>query len=123
MTLSLYFKDNDIEDSEDVSSEEELVADGVPTATSQEAAQKCGKVTVHQVGTSPISMLVKEGETTLADIVFSDKVLNSWAMTQQQMSSMKFYINDTQVFKMDVQLHVGEDIAVEAPKCGSNGNL
>lgn len=123
VTLSLYFKDNDIEDSEDVSSEEELVADGVPAEAPREPAQKCGKVTVHQVGTSPISMLVKEGETTLADIVFSDKVLNSWAMTKQQMESMKFYINDTQVFKMDVPLHVGEDIAVEAPKCGSNGNL
>lgn len=124
VTLSLYFKNDDTEDSEDEESEdEELVADGVPAEVPQEAAQKCGKVTVHQVGTSPISMLVKEGETTLADIVFSDKVLNSWAMTKQQMESMKFYINDTQVFKMDVQLHVGEDIAVEAPKCGSNGNL
>lgn len=123
VTLSLYFKNDDTEDSEDEESEdEELVAEGVPAEVPQEA-QKCGKVTVHQVGTSPISMLVKEGETTLADIVFSDKVLNSWAMTQQQMSSMKFYINDTQVFKMDVLLHVGEDIAVEAPKCGSNGNL
>ena len=123
VTLNLYFKNDDIKVSEDASSEEEFVADGVPAETPQEAAQKCGKVTVHQVGTSPISMLVKEGETTLADIVFSDKVLNSWAMTKQQMESMKFYINDTQVFKMDVQLHVGEDIAVEAPKCGSNGNL
>lgn len=98
-------------------------ADGVGAAQNIPAVGQAtvGPVMVSQGGTSPIKILVTSGQTTLKDVVMSAKVLNTFAMTEQQMARMKFSVNDV-VSQLDVVLRAGDTVVVEAPKCGTDGS-
>lgn len=107
---------------------QEFTAEGVSEGTSQEFSAEgveeipaCGKVILTRGNTERMEMLIKEGETTLDDLLFSDKVLNKWAMTRGQMGTMSIYVNDVQVYKTDITLHIGDTVNITAPKCGNHG--
>lgn len=114
VTINLTFKATEEFEADGV--EEEFVADGVEP---EEAP--CGKVELNLGNTNKIEMLVKDGETTLEEIIFSDKVLGRWAMTRGQMEAMNLFINNVAVYKTDLVLHIGDVIRVSAPKCGDHG--
>ena len=104
-------------DAEGVSEAQNFDAEGVAPE-----APQCGKVKLNLGNTNEIEMLIKEGETQLGELLFSDKVLGKWAMTRGQMETMNLFINDVQVYKTDLTLHIGDVIRVAAPKCGDHGN-
>ena len=107
---------------------QEFTAEGVSEGASQEFSAEgveetpvCGKVTLTRGNTERVEMLIKEGETTLDDLLFSDKVLNKWAMTRGQMGTMSIFVNGVQVYKTDITPCIGDIVNVDPPKCGNNG--
>lgn len=98
-------------------------ADGVGVAQNIPAVGQAtvGPVMVSQGGTSPIKILVTSGQTTLKDVVMSAKVLNTFAMTEQQMAGMKFSVNDV-CSQLDTILRAGDTVVVEARKAGTDGS-
>lgn len=93
---------------------EEFTADGTV------APAQPGSVTVSQAGScQPIKVAIT-GNTTVEDVVTSSKVLNTLAMSQEQILGMRFHVNDVEV-QATAHLHNGDMVVVSARNCGSKG--
>lgn len=94
--------------------EEEFTAEGTV------APAQPGIVTVSQAGScQPIKVAIT-GNTTVKDVVTSSKVLNTLAMSADQILGMRFHVNDVEA-QTDARLHNGDMVVISARNCGSKG--
>ena len=65
-------------------------------------------------------MSIVSGVTTLADVVYSEKILNLGAMTKEQAKELIYMVNGVKATDHTV-LNAGDEISMEARKAGSKG--
>jgi len=113
----------DVPEEEESEEEAAEVADGVSASqvTPATGFATAGSITVSQGGAHTVKMVVVSGQTTVRDVVLSNKILNTFAMTESQMRQMIFNVNDVRS-ELDQVLRAGDSLVIEAPKCGTDGN-
>lgn len=101
--------DDDLEDYEEV--QEDEILGGEPVG-------KFGAVKIARAGGfNALEIGIKNGVTTLGDIIAGNKFLSAFAMTEDQARSLKYTVDDVELGFGDT-LHIGDVIMLQPRKAG-----
>ena len=100
---------------------EEAAAEDTPICATG-VAPETGNITVSLGGgISAVTMAILPGTTKLSEVLHSNKIKNVFAMSDEQIDTMRAYVNDQEVASTNITLNSGDAVVLEPRKAGKHG--
>lgn len=113
--------DNDYDYQDEDKQEDTEVEEGTEVLTGPATGAMGSAKIMSTGGWTEVEVSIVNGVTKLKDVVVTNKVLNKFAMTDEQALSLVPSINDNPATMNDV-LHTGDIVILSARKAGEKGN-